>query len=188
MTAPFHAAAGNNQHAVQAAVSGFGTMAGFVVGGPAGAYAAGGTQAILSGVVSDYVQPEKVVERVVANTGSAQIARVFDESHLNQQKKEEALRKKRKNDNMEAARILLKAMFEKVRKNARDLSAEAGGRRILKSVHGTFLRAVEPEWRVDMVRSAPREWEHWYLEDWGGQVKEERERERERDREREREG
>ena len=43
-----------------------------------------------------------------------------------------------------------------------------GGRRSLKSFHGTWLRAY-PDWKVDMAPS-PQKWEHWNIEDWGGKA------------------
>ncbi|GMR38234.1 hypothetical protein PMAYCL1PPCAC_08429, partial [Pristionchus mayeri] len=50
------------------------------------------------------------------------------------------------------------------------LSAAASGRRILKSHYNTFLRAIEPDWKVDTVKRPPKEWENWYIEDWRGKV------------------
>lgn len=58
--------------------------------------------------------------------------------------------------------------FHKNANNTRR-SAESGGRRILKSVHGTYLRAYNTDWKVDMAPKA-QAWEHWYVEDWGGRV------------------
>ena len=178
ITAPIHAAAGNTGHAVQAAVAGFGTMAGLVAGGPVGAAIAGGTSAVLSGVVSEFIDdqgPQKVAEGLVAKTGSAGVDRIFNEWQLDGGKKEEAVRASNAGNAYRAGEVLLEAGQKKIAESTRELSGQAGGRKILKSVHGTYLRAVEPEWRVDLVRTAPREWEHWYIEDWGGQVRRERE-------------
>lgn len=59
----------------------------------------------------------------------------------------------------------------KIAESTKQLSAESGGRRCLKSVHGTYLRAIEPKWKVDFVDKAPAEWEQWFIEDWKGSVR-----------------
>ncbi|GMR38237.1 hypothetical protein PMAYCL1PPCAC_08432, partial [Pristionchus mayeri] len=40
------------------------------------------------------------------------------------------------------------------------LSKDASGCRILKSHHNSYLRAIEPDWKVDTVKRPPREWEN----------------------------
>uniref|UniRef100_A0A7E4VDH7 Collagen_bind_2 domain-containing protein n=1 Tax=Panagrellus redivivus TaxID=6233 RepID=A0A7E4VDH7_PANRE len=52
----------------------------------------------------------------------------------------------------------------------RQLSAESSGKRRIKSVHETYLRAQKYEDDVDFVSAPPREWENWYITDWEGQV------------------
>ena len=54
--------------------------------------------------------------------------------------------------------------------NSHQLSAESSGRRCLKSIHGTFLRAYDSDWKVDMAPGSEGAWEHWYVEDWRGKV------------------
>uniref|UniRef100_A0AC34Q376 Uncharacterized protein n=1 Tax=Panagrolaimus sp. JU765 TaxID=591449 RepID=A0AC34Q376_9BILA len=54
--------------------------------------------------------------------------------------------------------------------NSHQLSAESGGLRCLKSVHGTYLRAYDNEWKVDMTSGPAKESEKWYVEDWHGKV------------------
>ncbi|CAI5450397.1 unnamed protein product [Caenorhabditis angaria] len=36
--------------------------------------------------------------------------------------------------------------------------------------HGTYMRAYDQEWKVDLKHGQPGEWERWYIEDWGGKV------------------
>ncbi|KAF8361254.1 hypothetical protein PRIPAC_88177 [Pristionchus pacificus] len=47
-------------------------------------------------------------------------------------------------------------------------SAQVAGRRSIKSVHGSYLRAIEPDWKVDTVWRGAAAWENWYIEDWNG--------------------
>uniref|UniRef100_A0A8R1IMD2 Uncharacterized protein n=1 Tax=Caenorhabditis japonica TaxID=281687 RepID=A0A8R1IMD2_CAEJA len=72
-----------------------------------------------------------------------------------------------KGNNDRAATIIAK---QKLLESTKQLSGAAGGRRMLKSVHGTYIRAYDSEWKVDLMRGDPREWEHWFVEDWGGKV------------------
>ena len=159
ITAPIHAAAGNPIHAAQAAIAGFDTVASTVALGPVGA--------------------------IVANAGNAGLSSIFDELGLNDDKKEVCVQAARIGDQNEAggqqnkatdnynraAEVLLQAGTEKISENCRQLSAESGGRRCLKSsIHGTFLRAYDSDWRVDMACGPAKAWEHWYVEDWKGKV------------------
>jgi hypothetical protein len=143
ITAPIHAAAGNAVHAAQAAIAGFGTLAATVTTGPVGG--------------------------IIAGAGTAGLSAVFDEVGLNDDKKVEAVQAASTGNYNHAAEVLLQAGSDKIADNSRQLSAESGGRRCLKSIHGTFLRAHDSEWKVDLVPNR-REWENWYVEDWGGKV------------------
>ena len=93
----------------------------------------------------------------------------FDELELSDGKKIEAVAATHSGNFEQAAHLLLQAGSEKIADNSREFSGEAGGRRSLKSVHGTFLRAHDSEWKVDMVPTR-QAWENWYIEDWGGKV------------------
>ncbi|PAV83062.1 hypothetical protein WR25_02593 isoform C [Diploscapter pachys] len=75
---------------------------------------------------------------------------------------------KKAGDNEKAARIIVEEGRRCVADNAKALSAEAGGRRRVRSFHGTYLRGT-PDDRADFV-PVPREWECWYIEDWKGKV------------------
>jgi len=143
ITAPIHAAAGNPIHAAQAAVAGFGTLAATVAGGPVGS--------------------------IIAAAGTVGLSSIFNEMGLNDDKKNESVLAVSTGDYNRAAEILLEAGTERIADNSRELSAESGGRRCLKSVHGTYLRAHNDEWKVDMVNQREA-WENWYVEDWGGKV------------------
>ncbi|GMR37466.1 hypothetical protein PMAYCL1PPCAC_07661, partial [Pristionchus mayeri] len=98
------------------------------------------------------------------------------EDELNRVKNEK--REEEINRHMEVTELralvttLEKQLVEKsiTAKEDRKLSAGTVHRRILKSVHGTYLRANEPEWKVDFVDRPPQAWEHWFLEDWGGKI------------------
>ncbi|CAO4364518.1 unnamed protein product [Caenorhabditis nigoni] len=48
------------------------------------------------------------------------------------------------------------------------LSAEVSGKRMLKSEHGTYLRAYNQS--VDLKRGCECASERWFIEDWGGKV------------------
>ncbi|KAF8359630.1 hypothetical protein PRIPAC_94625, partial [Pristionchus pacificus] len=55
---------------------------------------------------------------------------------------------------------------------ARTLSYHSAGCRTITSIYdGSYLPANEPAWTADFMAKSPREWEHWYIEDWkGGKV------------------
>uniref|UniRef100_A0A7E4VEP9 Eukaryotic translation initiation factor 2A n=1 Tax=Panagrellus redivivus TaxID=6233 RepID=A0A7E4VEP9_PANRE len=57
---------------------------------------------------------------------------------------------------------------EEKQPNFRQLSAEAGGHRRLKSIHGTFLRALEES--VVLAPAPATKSDNWYVEDWNGKV------------------
>lgn len=143
-TAPVHAAAGNSIHAAQAAIAGFGTLAATVTAGPAGA--------------------------LVAGCGTAGLSAIFDQIGLSDEKKNEAVSSLQSSNYNHAAEVLLQAGSDKIAGNTRQLSAESGGHRRLKSIHGTFLRAYDTDWKVDMARGPAKAWENWYIEDWSGKV------------------
>uniref|UniRef100_A0A914CRZ1 Uncharacterized protein n=1 Tax=Acrobeloides nanus TaxID=290746 RepID=A0A914CRZ1_9BILA len=67
-------------------------------------------------------------------------------------------------------RFYFKPFYFKIADNSNQLSAQSGGRRCLKSIHGTLLRAYDSEWKMDMASGEAKDWEHWYVEDWGGKV------------------
>uniref|UniRef100_A0AC34RKF5 Uncharacterized protein n=1 Tax=Panagrolaimus sp. JU765 TaxID=591449 RepID=A0AC34RKF5_9BILA len=142
-TAIFHAAAGNAVHAVQAAIAGFGTLAALTLGPVASAIAAAGT---------------------------ASLSAIFEQMGLSDDKKQEAITAAENGKYDRAAEILVKAGSEKVAENSRQLSAESGGFRCLKSVHGTYLCAYDRKWKVGMVPGPARKREKWYVKDWGGKV------------------
>uniref|UniRef100_A0AC34RNY6 Uncharacterized protein n=1 Tax=Panagrolaimus sp. JU765 TaxID=591449 RepID=A0AC34RNY6_9BILA len=143
ITAPVHAAAGNPIHAAQAAIAGFGTIAAAPLGPTAS---------------------------IIAGAGTAGLSGIFDQMGLDDDKKKESVAAAKTGNYNRATEILLKAGSDKIADNSRQLSAESGGRRSLKSVHGTYLRAYDREWKADLTSGPPREWERWYVEDWGGKV------------------
>uniref|UniRef100_A0A8R1IEK9 Uncharacterized protein n=1 Tax=Caenorhabditis japonica TaxID=281687 RepID=A0A8R1IEK9_CAEJA len=69
-----------------------------------------------------------------------------------------------------AATILTLSAKQKLLESTNELSAAAGGKRMLKSNHGTYIRAYGRKRKVDLMRGEPRESEHWYVEDWRGKV------------------
>uniref|UniRef100_A0AC34RT93 Uncharacterized protein n=1 Tax=Panagrolaimus sp. JU765 TaxID=591449 RepID=A0AC34RT93_9BILA len=89
---------------------------------------------------------------------------------LSDDKKQESVAAAKTGNYNRATEILLQAGSDKIADNSRQLSAESGGRRCLKSVHGTYLRAYDREWKADMASGPAKEWERWYVEDWGGKV------------------
>lgn len=143
ITAPVHAAAGNPVHAAQAAIAGAGTLAAAVTLNP------------LAGVM--------------ANVGTEALKSVFTTVGMSDDKKDGAVHAVSTGDFHLAAEVVVQAASEKIADNSREMSGDAGGRRSLKSVHGTFLRAHDSEWKVDMVPTR-QAWENWYIEDWGGKV------------------
>lgn len=143
ITAPIHAAAGNAVHAAQAAVAGFGTLAATVTTGPAGAIVAGATAAGLSGI--------------------------FDEVGVSDDKKNIIVHAAQTGDTQTAGQVLLEEATKKIGTNTRHLSAESGGQKFIKSIHGTYLRAYDSEWKADFSPNK-QAWEQWYIEDWGGKV------------------
>lgn len=122
ITGPIHAAAGNPIHAAQAAVAGFGTLAGAVVGGPVASLAVG--------------------------AGTTGLQSIFTELGLEDQKKDAAVASLSSGHSEEAAKIVVEAGQQKIRENVHRLSAESGGRRRLRSCHGTYLRAYDWDLKV----------------------------------------
>ncbi|CAJ0564147.1 unnamed protein product, partial [Mesorhabditis spiculigera] len=103
-------------------------------------------------------------------SSAEEISRVCDASGIPVQAKNEAISEFGKGHHDRAATILVAAAEQKLRESTRELSGQAGGKRMLKSEHGTFMRAYDGEWKVDLMRGEPRDWEHWYVEDWGSKV------------------
>uniref|UniRef100_A0AC34RR31 Uncharacterized protein n=1 Tax=Panagrolaimus sp. JU765 TaxID=591449 RepID=A0AC34RR31_9BILA len=181
ITGPIHAAAGNQYHAVQAAIAGFGTVAALPLG-PAASTVVGAGTAGLSGIFDQMgltaiagfgtvaAWPLGPTASVIAGAGTAGLSAIFEQMGLSDDKKHESVSAAERGDYEGATRVLLEAASVKIADNSRELSAESGGRRSLKSIHGTYLRAYDNEWKADLTSGPPREWERWYVEDWGGKV------------------
>ena len=142
-TAPFHAGAGNAVHATQAAIGGLSSLATTVAAGP------------LSGVV---------VKALTTGSTTA----IFDGVGMSDDKKVQAKQLSASGNHQAAAMLISLSIATSLPGNTRQLSAESGGRRCFKSVHGTYMRAY-PDTRVDLSNQR-QAWEQWYLEDWGGKV------------------
>ena len=150
LTAPVHLAAGNMKHAVQAVVGGVASVATLPLGpvvSVATAAAVAGGSALLDNIGVD----EKFNRVEVAEMKSSYI-----EQHD-------------QGDHEGAGRAMLDGLVAAMLAAASTLSAESGGQRCLRSVHGTYLRAYESEWKADLAPSR-QAWEQWYVEDWGGKV------------------
>lgn len=134
-TAPFHAAAGNREHASRAAAFGLSKLAGAATTEAAGA--------IVEVLGLNGTKEIRLSDSMAQPGGNSEGDR--EDQDLPQGKQ------------------------DKTPENACQLSAESGGRRLLRSIHGTYLRAHKVEWKVDMAPQAGS-WEQWYIEDWGGKV------------------
>uniref|UniRef100_A0A7E4VDS9 Ubiquitin-like domain-containing protein n=1 Tax=Panagrellus redivivus TaxID=6233 RepID=A0A7E4VDS9_PANRE len=62
------------------------------------------------------------------------------------------------------------AAKEKPVEKPRHPLAECRGTRCIKSYHGTYLRALKDQPKVDMVPAPAREWENWIIEFWDGKA------------------
>ncbi|GMR55892.1 hypothetical protein PMAYCL1PPCAC_26087 [Pristionchus mayeri] len=132
------------------------------------------TPAALAGVALAPILPDEVF-------------RLFKESHLNLDKAHAARHAMWSRNSERAGQLFLEALNEKIiqnaneisvaeggrrgriKRNARELSAESGGTKKLKSVeHGTYLHAHNST--VRMVHGSAGGNEQWYIEDWHGKV------------------
>ncbi|CAO4377232.1 unnamed protein product [Caenorhabditis nigoni] len=111
-----------------------------------------------------------LIIRFVRVSTADEISRVCDVSGLPVQAKNEAISEFHNGNLDRCATILTEAAKQKLRESTRELSGDAGGKRMIKSDHGTYLRAYDGEWKVDLMRGNPQAWEHWYVEDWGCKV------------------
>ncbi|CAI5450398.1 unnamed protein product [Caenorhabditis angaria] len=100
----------------------------------------------------------------------AQISDVCAKAKIPVQAKNEAIAAFKNGNYDRAATILVEAARQKLRESSSELSGASGGRRMIKSEHGTYMRAYDQEWKVDLMHGEPRDWEHWYIEDWVGKV------------------
>uniref|UniRef100_A0A914Y0L2 Uncharacterized protein n=1 Tax=Panagrolaimus superbus TaxID=310955 RepID=A0A914Y0L2_9BILA len=151
ITSPIHALAGNPREAAQAAIGGLTSATSAI----AGAAATGGigVTATMLGIL----------------TNAAREA-LIDELKVTPEKKKTITANMKSGNYNKAAEILLNDGSEKLAANSRQLSAESGGQRCLKTEHDTYLRAYDSEWKVDQANGPPKAWENWYVEDWKGKV------------------
>uniref|UniRef100_A0A914PDE8 Uncharacterized protein n=1 Tax=Panagrolaimus davidi TaxID=227884 RepID=A0A914PDE8_9BILA len=147
ITAPIHALKGNPDHANRAALGALGSLTASIFGGGLG-----------------------TVGTILAATTNAGREKILDELKVTPEKKKTITASMKSGNFDKAAEILMEHGKHKISENARQLSAESGGRRCLKSIHGTYLRAYNSEWKVDMTNGPPKAWENWYVEDWQGKV------------------
>ncbi|PAV83063.1 hypothetical protein WR25_02593 isoform D [Diploscapter pachys] len=150
ITAPFHALHGNMEEATKAAMKAV-TSSISVLPVP-------GVSTVISNLTKDAMKELLKPPRTGGPPINGRLRSAVDAA-------DEA---KKAGDNEKAARIIVEEGRRCVADNAKALSAEAGGRRRVRSFHGTYLRGT-PDDRADFV-PVPREWECWYIEDWKGKV------------------
>ncbi|CAF3110692.1 unnamed protein product [Rotaria sp. Silwood2] len=137
ITAPFHAAAGNSVHAVQAAIGGFASVAALPFGPVAATLVAAG------GVALSAIPPELGMS---------------DDKVLQVQQKSS------QGDLSGASEVILQWSADKIMETSGKLAAEAGGKRCFRTYHNTYIRAYADEWKVDCA-SQRQAWEQFYIED-----------------------
>ncbi|CAO4377264.1 unnamed protein product [Caenorhabditis nigoni] len=107
-----------------------------------------------------------LINRFVRVSTADEISKICDVGGLSVEAKNEAISEICNRNWGRCAAILSDEAKKKHRENTRELA----GQRMIKSNHGTFLRAYDGEWKVDLMRGNPQAWEHWTIEDWGCKV------------------
>jgi hypothetical protein len=130
-------------HAAQAAIGGKLSLAGLIAAGPVGA--------------------------IVASCTAAGLSAIFDTVGMSDDKKQQAVLAASTRNYAQLEAILDEGVKARLAASSAALSAESGGKKCLRSVHGTYLRAYDREWKVDMSPNK-KAWEQWYVEDWKGRV------------------
>ncbi|GMR56820.1 hypothetical protein PMAYCL1PPCAC_27015, partial [Pristionchus mayeri] len=114
--------------------------------------------------------PISRLAEIIRSAGLDGIGHLADVFQLDSGKKQSAVCAARNGDATRAGQIMLEAGREKMRESTRKLSADAGGRKNLKSVHGSFVSAPEPGTEVRLAHGSAGNLENWFIEDWGGKV------------------
>uniref|UniRef100_A0A8R1DRP6 Uncharacterized protein n=1 Tax=Caenorhabditis japonica TaxID=281687 RepID=A0A8R1DRP6_CAEJA len=129
-----------------------------------------GNQVAQMALVAPDEKTYDLIHNFICGSSADDIANVCNASSIPEQARNEAISEFHKGNTERAATILTESAKQKLRESTKELSGSAGGKRMLKSHHGTYIRAYDGEWTVDLMRGEPREWEHWYVEDWGCKV------------------
>ncbi|GMR56819.1 hypothetical protein PMAYCL1PPCAC_27014, partial [Pristionchus mayeri] len=114
--------------------------------------------------------PISRLAEIIRSAGPDGIGHLADVFQLDSGKKQSAFSAARNGDATRAGQIMLEAGREKMRESTRKLSADAGGRKSLKSVHGSFVNAPEPGTEVRLAHGSAGHLANWYIEDWGAKV------------------